>query len=73
MEAGYAVLWALTVTMLLAGANAGATYKPEGLTVPYVELPPGISLTVQVTVLGEIGTYAVYCREVPVSMEEDSG
>ena len=44
------------ITRLFAGADAGATYNPVGLTVPKVELPPGTSFTIQVTVLGEMGT-----------------
>ena len=69
-EVGYGTLLTLIVTTLFIGATAGAWYRPVLLIVPTVLFPPRMSLTHQVIVFGEIGTYAVHCSVLPISMLE---
>src|SRR4051812_25157815 len=71
--AGNAVLFADTVTVFAAGMTDGGLYSPVGLMVPTVASPPGMLFTIQVIVLGEIGTYAVYCSVLVTSSVEVVG
>jgi hypothetical protein len=61
-ELGDAVLVAVTITVAGEGTVAGAEYNPEAEIVPIALLPPGIPLTLQVTVVVVVPvTVAVNC------------
>lgn len=68
-----ATLCAVTVTEL-AGAAEGATYKPDGETVPTLEFPPSTPLTSQFSpVLLVPDTDPVNCWDCPVCRLAEPG